>query len=414
MDGPIRVLIVEDNENDVKLLLRELRRGGFEPVYQQVYSAEAMTAALNDAPWDIITCDYFMPTFNGMEALMLARERRPDLPIIVVSGQLGEEIAVDMMKNGANDYITKDNLARLVPAVQRGLADAEVRRGRQESDELFKTLAENSPIGIFLYRDKFIYVNPMMTHITGYTQEELLTISLSQLIPEFKEEYEATLNRRMAGHVFSCTYHDLKIVTNAGAERWLDVHANTISFLGQPTGVGSAIDVTERKILQHKLELLATTDKLTRILNRRKLDELLAGEIARSTRYRTPLSLMIFDLDHFKEVNDTYGHQAGDAVLQMITAIVGKNIRKVDYFGRWGGEEFMLILPETSVEKAGALAEKLRELIAGHSLDQVGRITVSFGVSQLKGGDTVGSLIKRADDALYRAKATGRNRMVCG
>src|SRR5947207_14793118 len=130
---PLRVLVIEDSEDDTLLMMRELRRNGFEPVSERVETAEAMGAALERCSWDLIISDYSLPKFSGATALSLFQERALDIPFIVVSGALGEERAVEMMKAGAHDYVLKHNLPRLAPAVRRELAAAEERRvGKQQ------------------------------------------------------------------------------------------------------------------------------------------------------------------------------------------------------------------------------------------------------------------------------------------
>src|SRR5712692_3394609 len=125
---PLRVLIVEDSEDDAMLLVRELRHGGFEPTWERIETATAMIAALDREPWDLAIADFTMPSFGGTEALALLRARDPDLPFIFVSGTIGEDVAVDAMKAGAHDYIMKGNLRRLVPAIERELGEAAMRR----------------------------------------------------------------------------------------------------------------------------------------------------------------------------------------------------------------------------------------------------------------------------------------------
>ena len=146
MSKPLRVLIVEDSKADAELLLVELKHGGYEPTAARVDTAEAMSAALDRSTWDIILADYIMPSFSGLAALKLLQSTGIDLPFIVVSGQIGEAIAVDAMKAGASDYILKGHLARLAPAVERELREAEVRReGRkaeQERDRLMQQLRD--------------------------------------------------------------------------------------------------------------------------------------------------------------------------------------------------------------------------------------------------------------------------------
>jgi two-component system cell cycle response regulator len=166
-----------------------------------------------------------------------------------------------------------------------------------------------------------------------------------------------------------------------------------------------------------RLEQLAHTDPLTRTLNRRALTERLAAEMERVRRYNTMVSLLLLDIDHFKQINDTYGHLAGDDVLVEISAMLQRMVRAVDMVSRYGGEEFVVVLPETGAAGAEAFAERLRELIEGHLFARMRgapiRVTTSIGVSSFPGFgvDSVDDLISAADQALYRAKSEGRNRV---
>ena len=135
MGEPLRVLIIEDSQDDTELLVRELRKAGYEPVYQRVDTAVDMSRALDEGGWDVIASDYSMPQFDTLAALSLLHERQFDLPFIIVSGRIGEDVAVKAMKAGAHDYIMKDNLARLVPAIQRELWEAEQRNERRRAEE---------------------------------------------------------------------------------------------------------------------------------------------------------------------------------------------------------------------------------------------------------------------------------------
>ena len=134
MSTPLRVLIVEDSEDDAALLVRELRRGGYDPSFLRVDTAGGMKAALDSHLWDVIICDHSMPLFSAPAALSILQEAHLDLPFIIASGTIGEEAAVNAMKSGAHDYILKDNLARLIPAIDRELREAVVRKGRREGE----------------------------------------------------------------------------------------------------------------------------------------------------------------------------------------------------------------------------------------------------------------------------------------
>jgi diguanylate cyclase (GGDEF)-like protein len=156
---------------------------------------------------------------------------------------------------------------------------------------------------------------------------------------------------------------------------------------------------------------LSTRDFLTGVYNRRMFDEKLNFEIERAKRYARLLSIGMLDIDHFKNVNDTHGHPAGDKILQELTGLLGQKIREVDYFARYGGEEFVILAPDTDITGMSRIAEKLRRIVEAHSFPGQFRITVSFGIAQFVEGESATSFIERADAALYRAKANGRNRV---
>jgi diguanylate cyclase (GGDEF)-like protein len=158
-----------------------------------------------------------------------------------------------------------------------------------------------------------------------------------------------------------------------------------------------------------ELQRVASTDMLTGLHNRRKLDEVLGYEVERVHRYGGGLAVILLDIDHFKQTNDSYGHPAGDRVLAAVATILRSGARSIDSVGRWGGEEFMVICPQTELDGACALAEMLRLRIAAAEFPEVGRKTCSFGVAALGRDETLPGLVARADAALYRAKQGGRN-----
>ena len=187
-----------------------------------------------------------------------------------------------------------------------------------------------------------------------------------------------------------------------------------VYFVGRARQVHDQIQMDRRiqlEELARDLDFKATTDPLTGLSNRMKFDLEMSREIARSHRYKSPLSLVFFDIDHFKHVNDTYGHQAGDYVLTKVSSLVSDRVRSTDLLARWGGEEFAVLLPLARQGDASQLAENLRTEISTIEFGQQEAITCSFGVAELTCGESATDLIARADQALYRAKASGRNRV---
>lgn len=170
-------------------------------------------------------------------------------------------------------------------------------------------------------------------------------------------------------------------------------------------------DVTERASLEAELQHQATHDRLTGVCNRLKAEEILEKEKERSDRYGTSFAAVMFDIDRFKAVNDTYGHDTGDAVLRELTRLVASCLRTPDTLARWGGEEFVVVLPETGPSGAERLAERLREAVAEHDIPGPGGVTISLGVAAYRPERPLNTLLKEADDALYRAKRQGRNRV---
>lgn len=158
-----------------------------------------------------------------------------------------------------------------------------------------------------------------------------------------------------------------------------------------------------------ELKRLSQTDHLTGVYNRLKTDECIKEEITRCERYARSFVVILFDIDHFKAINDRYGHQVGDQVLCEISRVVQENIRQSDVLGRWGGEEFMVVCPELDNDSAGQLAEKLRELIETYPFSHQVRVTASFGVTEFQSEDRPTDILRRADERLYEAKGLGRN-----
>lgn len=161
-----------------------------------------------------------------------------------------------------------------------------------------------------------------------------------------------------------------------------------------------------------ELERLSETDKLTDIYNRSHLDDVLQQEITRHHRNGQPLTVVLCDIDHFKQINDKYGHLTGDIILQQLAQLLKGNMRGTDFCGRWGGEEFLIICPDTPATSATAIISKLQQSIREADMAEQIRLTLSFGIAMLQPGESADDLLRRADNALYEAKRLGRDRMI--
>jgi two-component system, cell cycle sensor histidine kinase and response regulator CckA len=274
MNCPLSVLIVEDSEDDVLLILRELRRGGYALTHTRVETPITMQDALDQQPWDLVISDYTMPAFNALDALKILQRKVLDIPFIIVSGTIGEETAVAAMKAGAQDYILKGNLARLVPAVERELREAEDRQRRHNaeqalaiSEDRFKALCVSAPLAIFQCdaQGKRVYVNPLWEQISGVSaQDSLGDVWLQSIHPEEQqtviESWQHTVSTRQSW------VSEHRLLTPQGETRWVRTLASSMySSEGQFLGyVGTVENITEKKSLEaqflraQRLESLGT------------------------------------------------------------------------------------------------------------------------------------------------------------
>jgi diguanylate cyclase (GGDEF)-like protein/PAS domain S-box-containing protein len=170
--------------------------------------------------------------------------------------------------------------------------------------------------------------------------------------------------------------------------------------------------IEELKEAKKALEIMAVEDPLTHLYNRRYMMDQLSKEAERFERYETPFTIIICDIDYFKSINDAYGHNCGDQILVSLSQVLKNALRKIDVLSRWGGEEYLILLPEVDLEAGIFVANRLREIIEKrvfHYLDEILHLTMTFGVASFKTGDTIETLIKNADDALYRGKNSNKN-----
>lgn len=254
----------------------------------------------------------------------------------------------------------------------------------------------------------FIKVNKRFEEVLGYSTRELEGMPFLSFVHE--EDIQATIetnNQLTKGKKVNSFTNRYRC--KDGSYRYIEWNAQ--SEYGKFTYL-SARDVTAKKLLEEQLRTLAQQDKLTGVFNRHCLDMMISSRMEYSDRYDDPLSIMILDLDHFKQVNDIWGHPVGDDLLKMTAKIISENIRESDLLFRLGGEEFIVLLPATSLEGGLRAAEKIRLAIDNNSHPIAGKRTVSIGVSQRMKAESYRHWYRRTDEALYRAKQEGRNRVV--
>jgi PAS domain S-box-containing protein len=267
MGKPLRVLVVEDSEDDTLLTINALKQGGFNSLYERAEDAETMRKALRNKPWDVILCDYQMPKFNGLAAIALLKESGIDIPLIIVSGAIGEETAVECMRMGARDYIMKSNLPRLASAVDREMNETESRRERKravdklkESKTLIEAVVENVPLMIFLKEAidlRFVIFNRAGEELLGYDRKDLLgKNNLDLFPPEQAAHFMAKDREVLDGKAGMLDIPEELIQTARKGQRLL--HTRKVCIRGSDGAtkylLGISEDITERKEAEKQLQ----------------------------------------------------------------------------------------------------------------------------------------------------------------
>lgn len=252
------------------------------------------------------------------------------------------------------------------------------------------------------------------SHLVGKTVGEVLNPDKAAWFLGIIEG--ALASRRLEIVEYELSNQDIKGAPETGPQHpiWFEGRVQALDFQldGEDAVLWVASNITLRHRLEAQLTTFSETDPLTGLGNRRYFDRVASAELARAVRYQTPLSLAIFDIDHFKTINDTCGHKVGDAVLTEVARVLSGCIRESDAAARWGGEEFTLLMPLTTLDAATDAAEKIRRTFEDHAFPLGVHVTISVGVAEWAGGpEAVEGLILRADEALYEAKHGGRNRV---
>jgi diguanylate cyclase (GGDEF)-like protein/PAS domain S-box-containing protein len=413
----LRILLIEDSPADVHLALTELRRAGFKVREDVVSTLDEFLERVASKPFDIILADYNLPSWNGLEALQFLQEQGRDIPFILLTGMLGDERAVECIKQGASDFILKDRMARLPEAISRAIGDKQLRVERErmlaslrESEAKFRTLTDMIGSAVFVYQGtRCHYVNKAAEDITGYTQAELLAMSSWDLVhPDSREALVDHSLQRVAEGVPSIRF-EIKILTKAGEARWLDLTMGMMEFAGQPAGLITAFDITERKSAEQNVREMALSDPLTGLANYRGLQDMFGKEAVRFQRARRNFSLLLLDVDTLKKINDAHGHLVGSRCLCRLALAIRRICRAADTPARYGGDEFALILPETEIDGARKLAHRIMRRLADDTEEPP--ITVSAGVAECPAdGETLDELLETADHDLYEMKNHGGGR----
>ncbi len=348
--------------------------------------------------------EFLEPLSNGERKLIIfdTMSRRKDGSLYPV------EVHLELIEFGSE----KVYVALAIDLTER----RKIENNLKEKNEVLNTITFYAGDAIIMIDDngKVTFWNPAAEKILGYSRDEIIGKELHAFLVQDKQlykEYKKAFKRfRLSGSgsIVGRTV-EMKTRHKAGYEINVEVSLSVVKVNDSWHAIGIIRDISERKKFEELLYHQSVTDPLTNIYNRRFFMEILEQEAERTKRNKKPFSLIMFDLDHFKNVNDHFGHTAGDKVLKKVADTVKGRIRKTDYFARWGGEEFIILLPETSLNNAANLAEELRRQISIMELENIGRVTASFGVAEYRYTDTIDTVLLRVDNILYEAKNNGRN-----
>ncbi|RKT43007.1 putative bifunctional diguanylate cyclase/phosphodiesterase [Thiocapsa rosea] len=417
----LNVLVIEDDPADFRLLVRHLRKECLAADCTRVASNEELEAALAEGCWTLALADYRIPGMEFESTLGMLRARCPELPVILVSGTVGEERAVELLHCGVGDFVLKDHLIRLVPAIERCLRETEEQRARRdaqaalrESEEKYRILADYSPNWEYWIAPDgaYRYVSPACLEVSGYAPAEFFADSgLMESIIHPDDLNAWRMHRAGSTDPVPLSF---RIHTRDGDERWLEhvcvpVLDDAGHFLGRR---GSNRDITERRRAEQKVDFLTYRDPLTGLPNRALFHELLTRAIAHAERTGTEFALLFLDLDNFKTVNESLGHSQGDRLLIAVSRRLLDVLPEGNALARIGGDEFNLILDR------GRRLPGI-DLIAQHLIDALNEpfliderhiyIGVSIGIALYPAdGQEIETLQSSADAALNQAKQQGR------
>ncbi|MEO0375139.1 MAG: EAL domain-containing protein [Cyanobacteria bacterium P01_A01_bin.17] len=415
MGEPLKILLVEDSEDDALLLLRELRQGNFTPSWERVQTATTLQEQLTYKNWDIIVSDYRMPGFDAPAALKIVQQSGLDIPFIVISGTVGEHLAVEMMKAGAHDYLMKSSLIRLPEAVRREMRDAHIRAERQRAEVLLKqqlAAMEAAIDGIAIVQDGvYLYVNQAHLRLFGYDcAQELTGQNWKILYPS--TEMERVENEICPALKRSGAWQGDAIATRKDGSTFIQGLSLTLAEDGLLISVSR--DISDLKQAQEQIIHNALHDALTGLPNRVLFLERLELAINQALRDKAyHYAVLFLDLDRFKVINDSLGHGIGDQLLLEIAERLQAHIRKIDLVSRLGGDEFVILLEKIDgVEIVTQITERILEscktplTIEGHKIFTSISIGIVIGNRDYHHAS---DLLRDADLAMYRAKEKEQN-----
>jgi diguanylate cyclase (GGDEF)-like protein/PAS domain S-box-containing protein len=425
----IYLLLVEDNQEHAQIISALIKREIENIKVFVVNNHDEACRTAEQTPMDVMLTDYRIGHMDCFQIIDDLHAHAIPLPFIILTGQGNEGVAAQSIKRGAEDYLIKDQIFQnpsiMVKAIYSAVEKSQLRKALKESEELYRTLVQNIQDGVFIVRDdRLIFINPAFYQILDISYKTLRQTKFSELFEKDQQQEVLELMQRAeeAGVSAECGL----VIRRMGVRDriFTELTLSSCNYKGSPALIGSLKDVTSRILADKKLKetlaeknRLSITDELTGIFNRRHALYTLDQELKRARRYNSTLSMIMLDLDKLKDINDNYGHLYGDESLSIVANILMEEIRDTDMAARYGGDEFILILPESNIHQATTLGERICDKVMSRRLqldeDSYVGLSVSIGIAEAHNKcDDLVSLIRRADDNLRSAKNLGRNRVI--
>lgn len=412
------ILYVEDEDDVRDGYSRSLTRACKE-LYTACDGSEGLELYKLHSP-DLVISDINMPNMNGFEMAKAIKEINPDANIIFTTAHSESAYFLEAIELQVEGYLLKPVQKKtLINIVKKLSKNVILEKENMEQKEILQHIidSENS-LSIVTDSQKASFASKSFLTLFKVSSIDELNEKFTSVL-DIVDNNESTINKQnileslgtgKTLYDFIQNIDDTKrvVVFKDENEKKKSFLVN-ISKISETKFLINLTDVTKMQKDQEATTKKAYTDSLTGIANRNKFEEVFEYEFNKTLRYKEPLSIALMDIDHFKLVNDNFGHLIGDEVLISISETVQQDVRASDFFARWGGEEFVIIFNNTDLKNASLSAEKFRKIVENLEHKSVGNVTISIGLTEYKDGDTTESMLKRADKALYEAKNSGRN-----
>ncbi len=415
---PFRLLLILNSEKDFDLCARALESAGLNFSADRALTRAEFERLAAESTYDAVAADYSLAGWSGMEAFDALQSKGKDMPFIVVCGPIGEEKAVECIKRGAADCVLKTNLNALPWALRRAVEDRQIREqwknaeaSLRESERKFRVLADSIASAVLIYQGtECRYANLAAQMLTGYSEKELVALNSWDLIHPDSHPLviEQGFARLQGGK--SETRNEILILTKKGQVRWLDVTMGRILIEGQPAGLVTASDITERKLSEINAQTGGLRDPLTGLLSNGQLESAVLSEAKRSQRSGRSFAFLLLKLEGLAKIGNQGGGMAGSRALCKVSSTIGAMCRNADIAARNGDDEFALVLPDTTFAGVRRLAGRIAEKLKNEPSDFPLHLAAGTAVFP-QDGPTLEHLLRAARKAMAKVEGHAERRL---